>query len=56
MTEEISHNRELWNGVNTAFTDRDGERRWLEPDLRWGLFARPESELVLLGDVEVVDA
>lgn len=55
VTEEISHNRELWNGVNTAFTDRDGERRWREPDLRWGLFARPEADLALLGDVAGLD-
>ena len=55
MTEETSHNRELWNGVNTAFTDSDGERRWQEPDLRWGLFARPEADLALLGDVAGLD-
>lgn len=49
------HNRELWDGINAAFAGADGERRWRESTLRWGLFGRAEDELGLLGDVSDLD-
>ncbi len=47
--DPIARNREVWEQVNEQFTDRDAGRRWNAPDLAWGLFRLPESELRLLG-------
>lgn len=47
----LAHNRDLWRVLNDRFTDGDAEARWAEPEVAWGLFRRPESELGLLGEV-----
>ena len=55
MTEgravEIAANRELWAIVNERFTDGAAEGMWSRPEVVWGLFATPERELGVLGDV-----
>jgi SAM-dependent methyltransferase len=55
VTSRARANRALWSTVNDQFTGRDAERRWALPDVGWGLFERPESELGVLGDVTGLD-
>src|SRR3954466_3286792 len=49
---EIALNRALWAVVNERFTDAAAEGQWLRPEVAWGLFAVPERELGVLGDVD----
>lgn len=52
---EIAHNRELWALVNERFTDGAADEMWARPEPVWGLFALPERELAVLGDVRGLD-
>jgi SAM-dependent methyltransferase len=49
---EIALNRALWAVVNERFTDAAAEELWAGPELVWGLFAVPERELGVLGDLD----
>ncbi len=49
--DELAVNRALWALVNERFTDAAAEDLWRRSDVVWGLFAVPERELGLLGDV-----
>ena len=44
-------NQALWSVMNERFTDAAAEALWLRPDTVWGLFATPERELGVLGQV-----
>jgi SAM-dependent methyltransferase len=48
-------NRALWAVVNARFTDAAAEEMWTRPEVVWGLFAVPERELGVLGDVRDLD-
>ena len=48
-------NQALWAVVNEQFTDAAAEAEWLRPDPVWGLFATPERELGVLGQVQGLD-
>lgn len=48
---EIALNRALWAVVNERFTDAAARDLWARPEPVWGLFAVPEAELGVLGDV-----
>ena len=48
---EIALNRALWGVVNERFTDAAAEDLWGRPEAVWGLFAVPERDLGVLGDV-----
>lgn len=52
---EIALNRALWAVMNERFTDAAAEDMWARPDVVWGLFAIPESDLGVLGDVHDLD-
>ena len=52
---EIAVNRELWAIVNARFTNGAAESMWRRPEVVWGLFAVPERELGVLGDVQSLD-
>ena len=52
---EIALNQALWAVVNERFTDAAAEDLWARPDVAWGLFAVPESELGVLGVVDGLD-
>lgn len=52
---EIALNRALWAIVNERFTDAAARELWMRPEPVWGLFAVPESELAVLGDVRGLD-
>lgn len=53
--DEVALNRALWAVVNERFTDAAADERWARPDAVWGLFAVPERELGVLGEVDGLD-
>lgn len=52
---EIALNRALWAVMNERFTDAAADDMWARPELVWGLFATPERDLGVLGDVRGCD-
>jgi SAM-dependent methyltransferase len=52
---EIALNRALWAVVNERFTDAAADDMWIRPEIVWGLFATPERDLGVLGDVRDLD-
>jgi SAM-dependent methyltransferase len=54
-TSEIALNRALWAVMNERFTDAAAEDMWGQPEPVWGLFATPERDLGVLGDVRRLD-
>ena len=52
---ERALNRALWAVVNERFTDDAAETMWARRDVVWGLFAVPEHDLGVLGDVRGLD-
>ena len=48
-------NRALWAVMNERFTDAAAEDMWSRPEAVWGLFAVPERELGVLGEVRGLD-
>jgi SAM-dependent methyltransferase len=52
---EIALNRALWAVINERFTDAAADDMWSRPDVVWGLFAVPERDLGILGDVQDLD-
>ena len=52
---EIALNRALWAVMNERFTDAAAEAMWARSDVVWGLFAVPERDLGVLGDVRGLD-
>ena len=53
--DEIALNRALWAVVNERFTDAAADEMWARPEPVWGLFAVPERDLGVLGDVRGLD-
>lgn len=51
---EIALNRALWAVMNERFTDGAAEAAW-RAEAVWGLFAVPERDLGVLGDVRGLD-
>jgi SAM-dependent methyltransferase len=47
---------DYWTKVNKDFTDADAQRAWAEHELSWGMWAEPDAELGILGDVSGLDA
>ena len=54
-TDEIALNRALWTVVNERFTDAAADELWAASDVVWGLFAVPDRDLGVLGDVHGLD-
>jgi SAM-dependent methyltransferase len=54
-TSEIALNRALWAVLNERFTGPAAEDMWGRPEPVWGLFAVPERDLGVLGDVRELD-
>jgi len=51
----LRRNRALWADVNEQFTHEDASARWAQPAITWGLFAIPEADLGVLGEVRGCD-
>ena len=52
---EIALNRALWAVMNERFTDAAADDMWSRPEAVWGLFAIPERDLGVLGDLRGLD-
>jgi len=52
---ETALNRALWSIMNERFTDAAADELWLRTEIVWGLFAIPERDLGVLGDVRGLD-
>jgi len=52
---ELALNRALWAVMNERFTDAAAEGMWAREQVAWGLFAVPERDLGILGDVDGLD-
>ena len=48
-------NRAVWAVMNERFTDAAAEDMWSRPEVIWGLFAVPERDLGVLGQVHGLD-
>ena len=48
-------NRALWTFVNAEFTDENAALAWAAAEITWGLFAVPERDLGVLGEVGDLD-
>ena len=48
---DLAVNRAVWAVVNEQHTDAAAMGAWQRPELGWGIFGVPESELGVLGDV-----
>jgi SAM-dependent methyltransferase len=53
--DEIALNRAVWAVVNERFTDAAADDLWDRQEAVWGLFAVPERDLGVLGDVMGLD-
>jgi SAM-dependent methyltransferase len=54
-TTEIALNRALWAVMNERFTDAAAHEMWARSDVVWGLFAVPERDLGVLGQLRGLD-
>jgi SAM-dependent methyltransferase len=52
---EVALNRALWDALNEKLTGAGAEARWVSEDVVWGLFAIPERDLRVLGNVRDLD-
>jgi SAM-dependent methyltransferase len=58
MTDDVDAalvNRTLWTQINAQYTDGQAQHAWSATEITWGLFAAPERELGVLGDVAGLD-
>jgi SAM-dependent methyltransferase len=51
LSEEARRNRDVWTRSNAEYTDANAADAWAQEDIAWGIFAVPELELNVLGDV-----
>jgi SAM-dependent methyltransferase len=54
-SSELALNRALWAVVNARFTDAAADAMWARTEVVWGLFAVPERDLGVLGEVRGLD-
>jgi ubiquinone/menaquinone biosynthesis C-methylase UbiE len=53
--DDVALNRALWAVVNERFTDAAAEGMWSRTDAVWGLFAVPDRQLGVFGEVRGLD-
>jgi SAM-dependent methyltransferase len=51
MNSDTARNVEAWTRSNAEYTDESAREAWARNDIRWGVFAWPESQLGVLGEV-----
>jgi len=54
-SDDLAANVAVWTGVNAAYTDGSAAAGWAQPEIEWGMFAVPEAEVSVLGDVSGLD-
>jgi SAM-dependent methyltransferase len=55
LPDYVKVNRDHWTKNNAAYTDGRAEHAWSEPEISWGLWNTPESEINVLPDVRGKD-
>src|SRR5207244_997352 len=53
MTSDLERNVAVWTKANADYTDGSAASAWARNEIAWGMFHVPESELNVLGDVEL---
>src|SRR5918995_2179069 len=53
--EYVPRNVEIWTKANAEHTGANARQAWAKDEIDWGVFAIPESELDVLGDVAGLD-
>jgi SAM-dependent methyltransferase len=51
LSEDALRNRQAWTKTNAEYTDARALEAWAKPEIDWGVFSVPETELGVLGDV-----
>ena len=51
LPDDARLNREAWTKYNAEYTDEQAAAAWARDEIEWGVFAAPEIELHVLGDV-----
>ena len=51
LSEDALRNRQAWTKTNAEYTDARALEAWAKPEIDWGVFGIPESEVGVLGDV-----
>jgi ubiquinone/menaquinone biosynthesis C-methylase UbiE len=51
LPDYVKLNREHWTRNNAAYTDGRAEYAWNEPEISWGVWNTPESEINVLPDI-----
>ena len=54
-SDDAARNRELWTKSNAEHTRPRARAAWAKEEIDWGVFAIPESEVGVLGDVGGLD-
>jgi SAM-dependent methyltransferase len=55
VPDSVERNVSYWTRSNEQYTDADALRAWQKPEIDWGVFGVPESEVGALGDVAGLD-
>ena len=53
--EYLRQNIDVWTRNNAEYTDASAERAWAQEEITWGVFAVPESDVQVLGEVAELD-
>ena len=51
LSSDARLNREAWTKYNAEYTDEQAADAWAQDEIEWGVFAKPEADLNVLGDV-----
>ena len=54
-SEDAEKNRTAWTKANSEFTGNDAAVQWAAPEIVWGIWGKPESEIGVIGDVAGLD-
>jgi SAM-dependent methyltransferase len=52
---DAAKNRAYWTQANVEYTGPNAADKWAEPEINWGIWGKPESELGVIGDVAGLD-
>jgi SAM-dependent methyltransferase len=55
LPDYVKLNRDHWTKNNAAYTDGNAEHAWNEPEISWGVWNIPESQVNVLPDVRGKD-
>jgi SAM-dependent methyltransferase len=55
LPEHVRINRDAWTASNAAYTDANAHDAWSRPEITWGVWGVPESDVHALPDVAGLD-